>query len=650
MGENLTRKLLRSHLVSGSLDRIGEEIGIMPDQVLAQDATGTMACLQFEQLGVPRIKPRFAVLYIDHNTLQLDYKNPDDHRFLRTFCQKYGIHYSRPGNGICHYVHMQRFAVPGEVLVGSDSHTTMAGALGMIAIGSGGLDIAVAMAGYPYEVAMPKVVNVRLEGEFAPWTTPKDIILELLRRLTVTGGYGRIFEFSGPSVARVPLTGRGTICNMIAELGATAGIFPSDEETRRFLRDQEREQDWKPLAPDRDAGYDEEVVINLGALEPLIAVPHNPDKVVPVGEVAGRPVAQVCLGSSVNSSFEDMASAAAILKGQHVPGELQLTVSPGSRQIMMTMLETGIYMDLVNAGARMLEPMCGPCVGIGYAPPSNAISVRTMNRNFPGRSGTADDQVYLTSPPVAAATALKGVITDPRTLGTEPVLPPAPKSRVDDSQVLKPLPPEAAARIEVIRGPNIKAVPPQTPLPDLVHGQVLITLGDNISTGSIAPDGAEVFAFRSNVPATAEYTFRKEDPEFPARAKGWGGGFIVAGKNYGQGSSREHAALAPKHLGVRAVFAKSIARIHRRNLIAQGLLPLYISDAVHAQAKLGDRWTIRDTRQQLRRGDRKITVEADGQTLEVSHDLSPREIEVALAGGLLAYLREQGKVGATGRL
>ncbi len=641
MGENLTRKVLRSHLVSGSLDRIGEDIGIMPDQVLLQDATGTMACMQFEQLGLDRIKPRFAVLYIDHNTLQLDYKNPDDHRFLRTFCQKYGIHYSRPGNGICHYVHMQRFAVPGEVLVGADSHTTMAGCVGMIAIGCGGLDAAVALGGLPFEVAMPKVVAVRLEGEFARWTTPKDIILELLRRLTVTGGYGRIFEFTGPSVARVPLTGRGTICNMIAELGATAGIFPSDEETRRFLREQEREQDWKPLAADPDARYDEEVIINLSELEPLIAVPHNPDKVVPVHEVAGLPVAQVCLGSSVNSSYEDMAIAAAILRGRQVPGPLQLTVSPGSRQIMMTMLETGIYMDLVNAGARMLEPMCGPCVGIGQAPPSDAISVRTMNRNFPGRSGTATDQVYLTSPPVAAATALKGAITDPRTLGPEPKLPPAPKPRVDDSQILRPLPPEQAASIEVVRGPNIKGVPPQSPLPDLIEGRVLIKLGDNISTGSMAPDGAEVMSYRSNIPAIAEFTFRKEDPDFPARAKEWGGGFIVAGTNYGQGSSREHAALAPRHLGVRAVFARSIARIHRRNLLAQGMLPLYIDDAVHARTQLGNRWAIRNARDQVRRPDRKITVETDGQAFEARHDLQPSEIDVVLAGGLLAYLKGQ---------
>jgi len=639
MGENLARKIMRSHLAFGNLDRIGEDIGIMPDQVLLQDATGTMACMQFEQLGLARIKPRFAVLYIDHNTLQLDYKNPDDHRFLRTFCQKYGIHYSRPGNGICHYVQMQRFAVPGEVLIGADSHTTMAGCMGMIAIGCGGLDAAVALGGLPFEVAMPKVVAVRLEGEFAPWTTPKDIILELLRRLTVTGGYGRIFEFTGPSVARVPLTGRGTICNMIAELGATAGIFPSDEETRRFLRDQQREQDWKPLAADPDASYDEEVVIKLGGLEPLIAVPHNPDQVVPVRDVAGLPVAQVCLGSSVNSSYEDMAIAAAILRGQQVPGPLQLTVSPGSRQILMTMLETGIYMDLVNAGARMLEPMCGPCVGIGQAPPSDAISVRTMNRNFPGRSGTADDQVYLTSPPVAAGTALKGVITDPRTLGPEPKLPPAPRPRVDDSQILKPLPPDQAASVEVVRGPNIKEVPPQSPLPDLIQGRVLIKLGDNISTGSMAPDGAEVMAFRSNVPAIAQFTFRKEDPDFPARAREWGGGFIVAGTNYGQGSSREHAALAPKHLGVRAVFARSIARIHRRNLLAQGLLPLYLDDTVHARTKLGDRWAIRNARDQVRRPDRKVTVEADGQEFEARHDLSPGEIEVVLAGGLLAYLK-----------
>jgi aconitate hydratase len=543
-------------------------------------------------------------------------------------------------------VHLERFARPGHVLVGADSHTTTAGALGMTAIGAGGLDVAVVMAGNPFVFECPQIVGVRLVGRLPPWVQGKDIILELLRRRGVRGGRGRIFEFYGDGVTTLAATQRATICNMIAELGATTGIFPSDERTREWLHYQQRLDHWIPLAADPDASYDEEEVIELDMLEPLIARPHSPGNVVPVREVVGTPVRQVCVGSSVNSGYEDLAIVAAVLKGKTVHPDLFLTVTPGSRQILDTIAATGAYRDLVAAGARMLEPVCGPCVGMGQAPPSGAVSVRTFNRNFPGRSGTDNDQVYLCSPATAAATALMGVIADPRTLGEEPMIPVAPANpTIDDRHILPPAPREQAATIQIIRGPNIKPPPPQSPPPETLEGRVLIALGDDISTGDLAPDGAVVMAFRSNVTAIANFMLRRLDPGFANRAREWEGGFIIAGHNYGQGSSREHAALAPKALGVEAVIAKSFARIHRRNLITQGVPPLtFAREEEYALAHQGDTWEIPNLRQALETGARSIGVriKEKGQELDALLSFSPREREVLLAGGLLALLRAGG--------
>ncbi len=647
VASTLTAKILNAHLVKGSLEE-GEEIAVRVDQTLLQDATGTMACLQFEQLGLDRVRVPLAVQYIDHNVIQLDFKNPDDHRFLQYFCAKHGILYSRPGNGICHYLHVERFARPGQVLVGADSHTTSSGCLGMIAIGAGGLDAAVCMAGLPFEMETPRVVGVHLNGDFGPWVQPKDVILEVLRRRGVRGGLGRIFEFFGDGVSRVGVTGRLTICNMIAELGATTALFPSDEHTRAWLEAQGRPDHWVALAADQGAEYDELEEIDLGSLEPLIACPSSPGNVAPVREVARTKAQQVCVGSSVNSGYEDLACVAAILKGSVVSPDLVMTVTPGSRQILATIAASGIYQDLIMAGARMLEPVCGPCVGMGQAPPSGAVSVRTFNRNFPGRSGTDDDQVYLCSPATAAATALRGEITDPRDLQMEPtsVPPGQPQPEADDRQILKPASPEEAASIEVPRGPNIKPPPEQHPLADKVAGQVLIVVGDDISTGDLAPDGAVVMAFRSNVEAISEFVFRRIDRTFVSRARECGGGFIVGGHNYGQGSSREHAALAPKALGVKAVVAKSFARIHRRNLIAQGIPALlFVDEADYERARQDDTWELVDLRGALERGEKEVTARIDesGDEIRLQANFSPRERSVLLAGGLLTYIRRGGE-------
>ncbi|MBI4492402.1 MAG: aconitate hydratase [Chloroflexi bacterium] len=643
MADNLATKILKEHLV-GSAWAPGEEIALRVDQALLQDATGTMAALQYLEVGDGRVSVPLAVQYIDHNTIQLDFKNPDDHQFLQGFCARHGLYYSRPGNGISHYVHVERFARPGQLLVGADSHTTTSGAVATIAIGAGGLEVAVALAGVPFEIQTPTIVGVELRGRLRPWVQAKDVILELLRRRGVRGGLGRIFEFYGEGVATLNVTQRATICNMIAELGATTGLFPSDERTREWLRYQRREQQWVALGADPGATYDEVEVVELDQLEPLIARPSSPGNVVPVREVAGIKVAQVCVGSSVNSGFEDLAIVAAVLRGQTIPPDLVLTVTPGSRQILDTLARTSVYRDLLLAGARMLEPTCGPCVGMGMAPPSGAVSVRTMNRNFPGRSGTINDRVYLCSPATAAATALRGAITDPRELGElEPELAPAPANpEADDRHILAPPPPRVAATIQIPRGPNIQPPPPQAPLPASLSGRVLIVVGDDISTGDLSPDGAEVMAFRSNVPLMARFVFRRLDPEFSARAREWGGGFIVAGQNYGQGSSREHAALAPKHLGVRAVIAQSFARIHRRNLIAQGIVPLsFAAEADCALACPGDTWELPGLRAALERGDREVRarIKESGRELTLLANFSPRERQVLLAGGLLACVR-----------
>jgi predicted aconitate hydratase len=641
---SLARTILEEHLVRGELVP-GTEIGLRVDQALAQDATGTMAMMQFELFEVERVQVETAVVYVDHNILQIDFKNPDDHRFLQAMAAKYGVWFSRPGNGICHYIHCERFAAPGKTLIGADSHTTQSGSCAMIAIGAGGLDVAVCLAGHPFELPCPKIVGVQLENELArPWIQAKDVILELLRRRGVRGGRGCVFEFCGPGVATLSYTERGTIANMIAELGATGAVFPSDEQTRVWLEEQGRAEDYVELPTGIQGDFDEEEEIDLAALVPLVAKPSSPGNVVPVEEVVGTKLAQVCIGSSVNSSYEDLALVGSVLRGGRISDRLvSSTATPGSRQILDQITRSGTYVDLLTAGVRMLEPACGPCVGMGQAPPSGSASLRTFNRNFPGRSGTADDQVYLCSPAVAAAAMLTGVISDPREL-PDVEIPARPAARPDVVQkhILEPAPAEEAAGIEIPRGPNIKPPPMHQPLPDELEMRILIVAPDDISTGDLSPDGATVMAYRSNVPAIAEFTFQHRDREFPRRAKEWGGGFIVAGHNYGQGSSREHAALAPLQLGVRAVIAKSFARIHRRNLIAQGIVPLLFKDeSDYDKAELGQTWRISGLHG-IAHGEDELDCEIreDG-TIVLTHDLLPREREIVVAGGLIRYLREQ---------
>ena len=638
---NLTRKLLGDHLLEGDLVP-GEEMDLTVDQILIEDATGSMTALQFEALGADSVAVPLAVMYVDHNVLQIDDKNMDEHRFLQSFSSHYGIQYSRPGNGISHYVHLERFARPGELLVGADSHSTMAGAVGMFAVGAGGLDVAVAMAGYGFSLECPKVVGVELRGELPSWVQSKDIILELLRRYGVRGGVGRVFEFTGEGVSTLSVTDRGTICNMITELGATAAVFPSDAQTSEWLAAQRREEDYVPLAADPDASYDENEVIELPQLEPLIAEPSSPGNVVPVREVAGTQTVQVCVGSSVNSSYEDLATAAAVLRENIVHPRIEMTVTPGSRQILDTISKSGVYQDLVAAGARMLEPVCGPCIGVGQAPSAGVPSVRTFNRNFPGRSGTSGDEVYLCSPATAAATALKGEISDPRELGEPPTIAPAPSDpNMDDRQILDPPPPEEARNVEIVRGPNIVPPPEGRPLPEELEGRIVIVIEDDVSTGDMAPDGALGMSLWSNIPECAKYMFRRQDPEFHDRALEWGGGFIVGGHNYGQGSSREHAALAPLHLGIRAVIARSFARIHRRNLISQSILPLlFREEDDYERVSRGDTWKIEGVREPIAAGEQTLVVNTDdGTKIELEIRLSPREREVLLAGGTLKFLR-----------
>jgi aconitate hydratase len=648
MPESLTRQILKEHLADGEL-KPGKPISIRMDQALLQDATGTMALMQFEELEVPRVQLDRAVQYVDHNVVQLDYKNPDDHRMLQALAKKYGLHFSRPGNGISHYIHMERYGKPGQTMLGADSHTTQGGCLGMIAIGAGGLDVAVVLGGYPYEIACPEIVEVRLEGRLArPWVQAKDIILELLRRLTASGGKNKVLEFTGPGTADLSIAERATIANMVADLGGTAGVFPPDEQTREWLERQHRAEDFVEIGPEDGADYDDRIEIDLHELGPLVAKPHNPDNVVPIEEVAGTPVAQVCIGSSVNSGYDDLALPGAILTdrgGRIVHPEISATATPGSRQILMAIAESGVYRQLSEGGVRMLEPVCGPCVGMGQAPPSNANSLRTFNRNFPGRSGTPEDSVFLCSPAVAAVSLLSGTIDDPREYGDPPELAPMPELRpyVDDVHIFPPADEHEAERIEIPRGPNIKRPPEHTPLGDSLEARVATVQPDDISTGDLAPDGVEVMAYRSNVPAIAEFTFRHRDPEFRKRLKEWGSGIIVAGHNYGQGSSREHAALAPLYLGVKAVVAKSFARIHRRNLIAQGIVALtFAEESDYDMAEVGQCWSFPELRRELEGGAETIAVRIDDDSdLEVTHDLSEHEREILVAGGLLSYLRER---------
>jgi aconitate hydratase len=641
---SLARTILEEHLERGDLTP-GSEIALRVDQTLAQDATGTMAMMQFELFGEERVRVETAVVYVDHNILQIDFKNPDDHRFLQAMAAKYGAWFSRPGNGICHYVHCERFAKPGQTLIGADSHTTQSGSCAMIAIGAGGLDVAVCMAGHPFELPAPKIVGVFLENELPrPWIQAKDVILELLRRRGVRGGRGCVFEFTGPGVSTLSYTERGTIANMIAELGATGAVFPADDATKTWLDEQERADDFVEMSTGDTGDFDDEEHIDLAALVPLVAKPSSPGNVVPVDELVGTAIQQVCIGSSVNSSYEDLALCGAVMRGQRLSEDLvSATATPGSRQILDQITRSGTYVDLLMAGVRMLEPACGPCVGMGQAPPSGANSLRTFNRNFPGRSGTADDQVYLCSPAVAAASMLTGVISDPREL-SPPQPPERPQARpeVVQKHILAPVPEEESASIEIPLGPNIKPPPEQKPLPDTLVGRVLIVAPDDISTGDLSPDGATVMAYRSNVPAIAEFTFQHRDKNFAKRAHEWGGGFIVAGDNYGQGSSREHAALAPAQLGVRAVIAKSFARIHRRNLIAQGIVPLLFKDeSDYERVELGQNWHIANLHA-IAEGEDDLEVEIEGgDTFTVTHDFLPREREIVVAGGLIRYLREQ---------
>src|SRR5215212_2092494 len=587
-----------------------------------------------------------AVVYVDHNILQIDFKNPDDHRFLQAMAARYGAWFSRPGNGICHYVHCERFAKPGQTLVGADSHTTQSGSAGMIAIGAGGLDVAVCMAGHPFELPCPKIVGVFLENELQrPWIQAKDVILELLRRRGVRGGRGCIFEFTGRGVRTLTYTERGTIANMIAELGATGAVFPSDDETRSWLEEQQRPEDFIALETGDTGDFDEEEHIDLAELVPLVARPPSPGDVVPVEDLAGTPLSQVCIGSSVNSSYADLAVVGSTLRGNRISERLvSATATPGSRQILDQITRSGTYVDLLMAGVRMLEPACGPCVGMGQAPPSHSNSLRTFNRNFRGRTGTADDNVYLCSPAVAAASMLTGEISDPRELAAVE-LPERPSARPEVVQlhILAPPPEEESAGIEVPRDlPNVFPPPKQKELPDTLELRVLIVAPDDITTGDLSPDGATVMAYRSNVPAIAEFTFQHQDKEFPRRAKEWGGGFIVAGHNYGQGSSREHAALAPAQLGVRAVVAKSFARIHRRNLIAQGITPLmFANESDYEKAELGQTWRISNLHA-IAEGEDEITCEIEGLgEITLTHDLLPREREIVVAGGLIRFLKAE---------
>ncbi len=642
MADNLTHKILKEHLVDGEL-KPGTEIGIRIDQTLTQDATGTMAYLQFEAMGLDRVKTQISVSYVDHNMLQAGFENADDHRYLQSVAANYGIYFSKPGNGICHQVHLERFGKPGLTLLGSDSHTPTNGALGMIAMGAGGLDVAVAMGGGAFYLPCPKVVGVHLTGKLQPWVSGKDVILEVLRILTVKGGVGNVIEYHGEGVKSLTLTQRSTITNMGAELGATCSIFPSDENTKEYLAAQGREKDFKPLSADSGATYDKVIEIDLNKLEPLIAQPHSPDNVVPVRQVAGTKVQQVCIGSCTNSSLYDLEISAAILDGKQVFPELDLTVTPGSKQVYTMVATSGALAKVIQSGARILESACGPCIGMGQAPASGSKSVRSFNRNFEGRSGTKDSYVYLASPETCAATALKGVITDPRDLGPQPKLNLPPKFYIDDRGVLAPA--KNGDRPAILRGPNIKALPLRSAITDKIGGKALLKLGDNITTDHIMPAGAKVLPLRSNIPAISEFVFFQVDKDFAKRAKESGTFTIIGGENYGQGSSREHAALAPMYLGMQFVIAKSFARIHKTNLVNFGILPLtFVNATDYDKIKQEDVLEISDVRKGLKAGGRlKVRNASQGYDFEAQFDLSPRQIDILLAGGQLNYTKAAGK-------
>ncbi len=635
MGKNVTQKIIKAHLVSGKM-KPGSPISIRIDQTLTQDATGTMAYLQFEAMGVDRVKTDLSVSYVDHNMLQTGFENADDHRFLQSIAARYGLYYSRPGNGICHQVHLERFGVPGTTLLGSDSHTPTGGGIGQLAIGAGGLDVALAMAGQPFNLKMPRVIGVKLAGELRPFVSAKDVILEVLRIKTVKGGVGCVFEYFGPGVETLDVPARATITNMGAELGATSSVFPSDKVTKAFLKAQGRENEYRKLVADMTADYDEVMEIDLSKLEPLVAMPHMPDRVQKVSEVKGTKVQQVAIGSCTNSSYKDLMTIAGMLKGRTVNPGLSLAISPGSRQVLERITESGGLNDMVAAGARILESGCGPCIGMGFAPPTDAVTVRSFNRNFEGRSGTKSARVVLASPETCAAAALKGELTDPRELGIDPVKVKMPKRlATDDSLIIPPLSPEEAAKAEIIRGPNIAPLA-RAPRPgDKLTGKVLLKTGDNITTDHIMPAGAKILPLRSNLPKISEHVFEAVDPDFPKRAKEMGGGFILGGENYGQGSSREHAALAPMYLGVKAVITKSFARIHLANLINFGILPLTLDEpSDYDRIEQGDELEL-DISNVMKP---KLTDTTKGIKIKVTPQLfSERDRELILAGGALNY-------------
>lgn len=639
MGKSLAYKVLEKHLVSGTL-KAGNPIAIRVDQTLTQDATGTMAYLQFEALGVPQVKTELSVSYVDHNTLQTGFENADDHQFLQSIASKYGIYFSRPGNGICHQVHLERFGVPGKTLLGSDSHTPTGGGLGMIAIGAGGLDVAVAMGGGPFYLTTPSVTLVKLTGELPAWVSAKDIILEVLRLMSVKGGVGKIIEYGGEGVKSLTVPQRATITNMGAELGATTSIFPSDKQTLQFLKAQDRENAWQELVADPDAHYDEVIEINLNELEPLIACPHSPDNVCKVSAVEGTKVAQVAIGSCTNSSLADLMTVAGILKNKKVHPNVSLSISPGSRQVLEMISRNGALADIVSSGARILENTCGPCIGMGQSPPSNGISVRSFNRNFLGRSGTKSGQIYLASPEVCAATALNGVITDPRKLNSPIKIDLPSKFLIDDSMILPPS--DEPGKVEIIRGPNIKPLPINSPLPNTLSGEVILKVGDNITTDHIMPAGAKILPLRSNIPALSEHVFSVVDDTFAKRAKDAKVGFVIGGSNYGQGSSREHAALAPMYLRIKWVLAKSFARIHKANLINFGILPLeFENENDYDKLEQGDKLILENVINSLN-SDNNLNIKnlTQNTTIPVKHDLTERQKEIVLAGGLLNYTRE----------
>ena len=643
MGLTLTEKILKAHVVDGEFVK-GNEIGIRIDQTLTQDATGTMAYLEYEAMGVPRVKTEKSVAYIDHNTLQSGFENADDHRFIGSVCKKHGIYFSRPGNGICHQVHLERFGIPGKTLIGSDSHTPTGGGIGMIAIGAGGLDVAVAMGGGAYYITYPNIVKVNLTGKLSPWVSAKDVILEVLRRMSVKGGVGKVIEYCGEGVKTLTVPERATITNMGAELGATTSIFPSDENTLAFLKAQGREEVWTELKADDDAVYDEEINIDLSELVPLAACPHSPDNVKTIDEIGNMKIDQVCIGSCTNSSFVDMMKVAHILKGKTVHPDVSLAIAPGSKQVLNMIAENGALADMIAAGARILESACGPCIGMGQAPNSKGISLRTFNRNFLGRSGTKDGQIFLVSPEVAAASALTGVLTDPRTLGEMPEIKVPEHFKINDNMVVPPVAAEDMDNVEVLRGPNIKPYPETAPLVENIECQVSLKVGDNITTDHIMPAGAKILPLRSNIPAISQHCFTVCDEDFPRRAKNMGKSIIVGGSNYGQGSSREHAALAPLYLGIKAVLVKSFARIHRANLINAGILPLtFVNEDDYEKINQGDEIALDNVRADIEADKTQLTVvnKTTGAEIPVLCELTGRTKDIILAGGLLDYTREQ---------